>query len=152
MTLRNAPTSMVVKSVYNRAEKIHPFLFCVYNRLRGGCSSSLTSWDFSISCFDHIKIYCLSYKRWCCKFCDFRVTVGITTPIFSGLSIVKFLCFFVTFRRTELTAARSGSKSGKNRTCRRNFRASLVLRGMIFTYDSFFLFPNFLKSCNFVIL
>ena len=68
MTLRNAPTSMVVKSVYTRAEKIiHPFLFCVYNRLRGGRSSTLSLCDFSISCFDHLKIYCLSSKRWCCN-------------------------------------------------------------------------------------
>jgi hypothetical protein len=75
--------------VNKHAEKIiHPFLFCVYNRLRGGRSSTLSLCDFSISCFDHLKIYYLSSKRWCCN--SKRGSSSVISG-FKGLSIVKFL-------------------------------------------------------------
>jgi hypothetical protein len=45
--------------------------------------------------------------------------------------IFDFWQISVTFRCTGHTRARSGSKLGKNRTCRENFRASLVRRGLI---------------------
>ena len=39
------------------------------------------------------------------------------------------------FAAPRAHAARSESKSGKNRTCRKNSRALLVLRGMIFIFN-----------------
>ena len=67
-----------------------------------------------------------------------KVTIGTKNHQYFKVSRSWNFCDFsslVAARRSEHTRARSGSKSGKNRTCRRNFRASLVLRGMIFIFN-----------------
>jgi len=137
--------AITVLCKHKRLEKIHPPLFFVYNRLRRGRSSSLASWDFSISCFDHFKIYCLTSKRWCSR--SAISESRLASPIFNGLSIVKFLWFFVTFRRTEHTQhdrgknrakiAPVGKLSGLRSCCMEWFSFS-ILSPFQFPYATFF--------------
>jgi len=151
--------AITVLCKHKRLEKIHPFLFCVYNRLRGGRSSSLTSWDFSISCFDHFKMYCCNSKRFCSS--SAISESRFASPIFNGLSIVKSLWFFVTFRCTEQTQHDRGQNRAKIapvgkisglRLCLVEWFSFSILSPFQFPYATFFSseFPKFLLPWYFV--
>ena len=70
------------------------------------------------------------------KFCDFRFCIeNKKLSIFKGLSIVKFLWFFVTFRRTEQTQHDRGQNRAKIASVGKIPELRLVRLGMIFIFN-----------------